>query len=108
MLIDFCSEEDNSNDFGEFNSSNQYCFSGFRDFGVGIDTTVYINSFFESAQMLTSLKDFASFESDKGFLALAFLASSFSNDSQSLLLVTAFLYSFSTFVLYGCLKNIIM
>lgn len=45
-------------------------FSGFRDFGVGIDTTVYIDSFFKSAQMLTSFKDFASFESDKGFLAL--------------------------------------
>lgn len=72
-------------------------FSGFRDFGVGIDTTVYINSFFESAQMLTSLKDFASFESDKGFLALAFLASSFSNDSQSLLLVTAFFIQFFYF-----------
>lgn len=72
-------------------------FSGFRDFGVGIDTTVYINSFFESAQMLTSLKDFASFESDKGFLALAFFASSFSNDSQSLLLVTAFFIQFFYF-----------
>lgn len=49
-------------------------FSGLRDFGVGIDTTVYIDSFFKSAQMLTSLKDFVSFESDKGFLLLAYFA----------------------------------
>lgn len=72
-------------------------FSGLRDFGVGIDTTVYIDSFFKSAQMLTSFKDFVSFESDKGFLLLAYFASFFSNDSQSLLLVTAFFIQFFYF-----------
>ena len=72
-------------------------FSALREFGVGIDTTVYIDSFFKSAQMLTSLKDFVSFESDKGFLLLAYFASFFSNDSQSLLLVTAFFIQFFYF-----------
>lgn len=47
--------------------------------------------------MLTSLKDFVSFESDKGFLLLAYFASFFSNDSQSLLLVTAFFIQFFYF-----------
>lgn len=72
-------------------------FSGCRDFGVGIDTNVYIDSFFRSAQSLESVKDFLEFEGDKGFLLLAYLASLYSEDSQSLLIATelfiqAFLY----------------
>lgn len=65
-------------------------FSGFRDFGIGIDTTVYIDSYFKNAQALTSLKDFWNLESgDKGFLLLAYISTLFSNDSQALLVVTA-------------------
>lgn len=64
-------------------------FSGFRDFGVGIDTNVYIDRFFSSAQSLKSLKDFFMFEEDKGYLVLAYLASLFSDESQSLLVVTS-------------------
>lgn len=63
-------------------------FSGCRDFGVGIDTTVYIDSYFNAAQSLGSVKDFFEFDGDKGFLLLACLASSFSDESQSLLIVT--------------------
>ena len=64
-------------------------FSGFRDFGVGLDTNVYIDRFFSSAQSLKSLKDFLMFEEDKGYLVLAYLASLFSDESQSLLVVTS-------------------
>lgn len=63
-------------------------FSGCRDFGVGIDTTVYIDSYFNAAQSLGSVKDFFEFDGDKGFLLLACLASLFSDESQSLLIVT--------------------
>lgn len=65
-------------------------FSGFRDFGIGIDTTVYIDSYFKNAQTLSNLKDFWDFEfGDKGFLLLAYIATLFSDDSQALLVVTA-------------------
>lgn len=65
-------------------------FSGFRDFGIGIDTTVYIDSYFKNAQVLTNIKDFWDFEfGDKGFLLLAYIATLFSDDSQALLVVTA-------------------
>lgn len=63
-------------------------FAGYRDFGVGIDTTVYIDSFFHNAQSLEGVKDFLAFDGDKGFLLLAYLASLFSDESQSLLIVT--------------------
>lgn len=65
-------------------------FSGFRDFGIGIDTTVYIDSYFKNAQALTSLKDFWEVEfGDKAFLLLAYIATLFSDDSQALLVVVA-------------------
>lgn len=63
-------------------------FAGCRDFGVGIDTTVYIDSFFNAAQSLENIEDFLDFDGDKGFLLLAYLASLVSEESQSLLIVT--------------------
>lgn len=64
-------------------------FSGFRDFGVGLDTNIYVDRFFGSAQSLKSLKDFLMFEEDKGYLALAYLSSLFSDEPQSLLVATS-------------------
>ena len=64
-------------------------FSGFRDFGVGTDTNVYIEYYFTQAQNLNSFIDFFNSELDKGFLLLAYLSSLFSDDPQSLLFFTA-------------------
>ena len=83
-------------------------FSGFRDFGVGIDTTVYIDWYFEQAQAIDNLKDLLSVEgSDAGFLLLAYIASFFSNDSQSLLVITAlFIQTFYFLALWQCKKTV--
>lgn len=65
-------------------------FSGCRDFGVGIDTNVYIESYFKTAADLQSLKAFWNIEGfDKGFLLLAYVSNLFSDDAQSLLVVTS-------------------
>lgn len=48
-------------------------FSGFRDFGIGIDTTVYIDPVFTIAHSI-NLRDFLAFEGDRGFLLLAYIA----------------------------------
>ncbi len=58
-------------------------FSGFRDFGIGRDTNIYIDRFFSSAQSLKGIKDFMAFEEDKGYLVLAYISTLFSNESQS-------------------------
>lgn len=65
-------------------------FSGCRDFGVGIDTNVYIESYFNATADLQSLKASWSVEGfDKGFLLLAYVSNQFSDDAQSLLVVTS-------------------
>lgn len=65
-------------------------FSGCRDFGVGIDTNVYIESYFNATADLQSLKASWSVEGfDKGFLLLAYVSNQFSDDTQSLLVVTS-------------------
>lgn len=65
-------------------------FSGCRDFGVGIDTNVYIESYFKTAADLQSIKAFWNVEGfDKGFLLLAYVSNLFSDDAQSLLVVTS-------------------
>lgn len=63
-------------------------FSGCRDFGVGIDTNVYIDFYFNTAKSLENIKDFFDSDVDKGFLLLAYLSYLFSDESQSLLVVT--------------------
>lgn len=64
-------------------------FSGFRDFGVGIDTKIYVDRFFSSAQSINSFKDFFMFEEDKGYLVLAYISNFFSDEPQSLLVATS-------------------
>lgn len=65
-------------------------FSGCRDFGVGIDTNVYIETYFNATADLQSLKASWSVEGfDKGFLLLAYVSNLFSDDAQSLLVVTS-------------------
>ena len=70
-------------------------FSGCRNFGIGIDTTVYIDSYFDYAREMEKIGDFLEFEGDKGFLIIAYISSLFSTESQSLLIFTAlFIQSF--------------
>lgn len=65
-------------------------FSGCRDFGIGIDTNVYIESYFNATADLQSLKSSWNVEGfDKGFLLLAYVSNLFSDDAQSLLVVTS-------------------
>lgn len=60
-------------------------FTGFRDFGVGWDTDVYIRYYFYEAQNAHNIKEFMECFGDKGFLALSKLSSLCSSDAQSLL-----------------------
>ena len=64
-------------------------FSGLRDFGVGIDTNVYIEPYFQRALSLRNVKDFVLSDGDKGFLLLAYLSTMFSHEPQTLLIVIA-------------------
>ena len=77
-------------------------FVGFRDFGVGYDTNLYINAYFNSATNITSIRDFLYVEDvDRGFLFLACISHYYSNDSQSLLVVTElFIITFTLLGLY--------
>lgn len=62
--------------------------AGFRDFGIGIDTNVYIDEYFNTAKSLVSVKKFLLIEVlDKGFLLLCWLSSLISNDKQIVLVV---------------------
>lgn len=63
-------------------------FCGLRDFGIGRDTNVYVDSYFDYAMTMNSTKDFIAFEEDKGFLILAYITSLFTNNSHYLMLST--------------------
>lgn len=82
-------------------------FSGLRDIGVGLDTTIYIDSYFYTASSLTSFKELINIDLDKGYLILAYLASVFSDDSQSLLFATAFFINFFILVAFGKYRRIL-
>lgn len=64
-------------------------FSGYRDFGIGVDTNVYIEPYFQRALSLNSFKDFFSGDDDKGFLILAYISTLISNEPQSFLVIIA-------------------
>ncbi|MBR5433587.1 MAG: EpsG family protein [Bacteroidales bacterium] len=72
-------------------------FVGLRDFGVGIDTTVYIDDYFLQAKNIHSFSTFMLADGyDKAFLLLAKIATLFSKSSQSLLVFTElFIISFT-------------
>lgn len=82
-------------------------FSGFRDFGVGRDTNIYIDRFFSSAQSLRSLKDFVMFDEDKGYLVLSYISSLFSDESQSLLVVTSLFIQITFYLAIWQYKKVI-
>lgn len=64
-------------------------FIGFRDFGVGIDTTIYIDEYYLIAKGVTSIHEFLLVEGyDLGYLALAKISSLVSKESQSLMVMT--------------------
>lgn len=62
---------------------------GCRDFGVGTDTLVYIDYYFNTAHSINNLHDFLTCDDiDYGFLFLAWICAQFSLDAQSLLIGT--------------------
>lgn len=62
--------------------------AGLRNFGIGTDTNVYIELYFNTAKSIISVKEFLSLESmDKGFLFLCWLSSQISSDLQVVLVV---------------------
>lgn len=74
-------------------------FSGFRDFGVGTDTNVYILSYYNESKAISSLGDFFNYDyGEKGFLGLTCCARFFYGNPQGVLILTAFVYSFFTFL----------
>lgn len=67
-------------------------FIGLRDFGVGIDTTLYIDEYFNVAKYTNSIHDLIFLENyDKGYVILAKISSIVSTQSQSLMLLTELL-----------------
>ena len=71
---------------------------GLRDFGIGYDTNLYIDYYFENAKRIHNLNDFIKSEGDLGFTFLAYIAGLFSNDKQALLVVTEFWICLFTFL----------
>ncbi len=65
-------------------------FVGLRDFGIGTDTNVYIDSYFQLINYIHNYHDLFLYGEgyNWGFLFLAWIAHLFSNSSQSLLLIT--------------------
>ena len=80
---------------------------GLRDFGVGTDTLIYIDSYFLEGGR-TTFKNiiFESYEErDKGFLMLAYISTMVSTNSQALLVVCElFIISFIIFGMYNLKK----
>lgn len=67
-------------------------FIGLRDFGVGIDTIVYIDEYYSVAKYTTSIHSFLQLDGyDKAYLILAKIASDISRNSQSLMVLTELL-----------------
>lgn len=81
-------------------------FVGLRDFGVGYDTNVYIEPYFDKAAALTKIADFFNEEDvDRGFLLLAYIAQLFSSDPQALLVtVEVFIMTFTLLGIYNLRK----
>ena len=73
-------------------------FAGCRDFGIGIDTTVYIDKYFDNAEDLLGFANISDTDNDFGFWCLAYIANLISDDSQSLLLVIAFFINSLIFI----------
>ncbi|MBF2708187.1 EpsG family protein [Flavobacterium soyangense] len=81
--------------------------AGLRDFGIGIDTNVYIEDYFDTAKSLVSIKDFLTIESmDKGFLFICWISSLISSDKQVVLVVVEFwIIAFTMHGVYMLKKN---
>lgn len=64
---------------------------GFRDFGVGTDTNVYIQDYFHNTIYIHNLHDFIVDEDsgDKGYLLLAMITRKFTSHPQGLLVATS-------------------
>jgi hypothetical protein len=77
-------------------------FAGSRDFGIGIDTNLYIEEYFNTAKSLNSVKDFFLIESmDKGFLFLCWLSSLINSDKQiALFVIELWIISFTLHAVY--------
>jgi len=67
-------------------------FIGLRDYKVGIDTTVYLDLYFDYARYMSGIKDLVTDDNDfdKGFLLLAYLSSWFSSDSHVFMIFIEF------------------
>ena len=71
---------------------------GLRDFGVGTDTLVYIDTYFNYAKYATNIKNIwlDGSDYDRGFLFLAYISTLIGDTSQTLLLLTEFFIIFFT------------
>ena len=74
-------------------------FIGCRDFGVGTDTLVYIDDYWDKGRYVHSIGDFFDFSYiSKAFLLLSVIGHLFSDDHQSLLILTALTINAVTFL----------
>ena len=74
-------------------------FIGFRDFGIGTDTNVYIDNYWELGQSVNGIKDFFGYDYiSKAYLLLSVIGHLFSDDHQTMLLLTALTINLTTFL----------
>ena len=83
---------------------------GLRDIGVGIDTLIYIEYYFQQANDIHNIKSFFSNDNsnlEKGFLFLAWISTLLGDDPRMLLFVTElFIISFCCAGIYEYKKKI--
>ena len=74
-------------------------FIGLRDFGVGTDTMVYVDMYWDWGNYVHSIRDFSNFDYvSNAFLLLSVIGHIISNDHQILLFLTALTINLSTFI----------
>lgn len=74
-------------------------FIGLRDFGIGTDTTVYVDLYWDLGKDIHNFRNFFDFDYvDKSYLLLAVLGHFLSNDHQIMLVLTALVINLFTFL----------
>lgn len=74
-------------------------FIGLRDFGVGTDTLVYVDSYWDWGKYIHNVTDFTGFDyADKGYLLLSVIGHLLSDDHQIMLILTALVINLFTFL----------
>lgn len=74
-------------------------FIGLRDFGIGTDTLTYIDDYWEWGEDIHSIEDFGNYDyASNAYLVVSMIGHMFSDDHQTMLVMTALVINFITFL----------